>query len=58
MRFVIPLWLFAGPEALGNAGAVANAHRACRERELAERRADALARRWPVPPAAEVPRTA
>ena len=30
---------------LGNAGAVANAHRACEERKLVEARIDALARR-------------
>ena len=30
---------------LGNAGAVANAHRACEERRLAEARVDALAAR-------------
>lgn len=47
MRWVVPWWLLFPPAALGNAGAVANARRACQEREVAERRAEALARRLP-----------
>lgn len=37
---------------LGNAGAVANAYRACEERKLTEARIDALAARL-VPPGAQ-----
>ena len=51
MRAVAPWWRILVPDALGNAGAVANARRACLERERAEWQAEALARRWPAPPA-------